>query len=380
MDFELTKEQRDIRKAAEDFAKGEFDPDLSLEYDAKAQFPASIWQKACELGFVGSHFPEQYGGADFGQVENALIAEAFCRQDSTIGMALALSDFGSGMILRHGNEEQKKKALSPTAAGEAIGTTLAFLEEGYSLAPMATTAHKNQAGYLLQGKKTFVPFAGSARYILVVCQVNPENPYAQTVFLMDRETAGIQSAGMGETLGMRMIPLDQITLAGAKIPEDAVVGGKEKGHAQLKGFLIEHRIEAGAIAVGIAQGAFDRGLEYSKKREAFGKMIVRFDAIRNKLADMYLEVEMARLITYKAAWSFDQGKIDQGMNLLAKMIPVRAARRVASDAIQIYGGAGYMKEEHVERFFRDARVLDLFIEHEQMQRNKIADYITGGSD
>ena len=142
MDFSLTTEQRDIQKAAEEFAKGEFDPDAALEYDEKQEFPSTLWKKACELGFVGIHFPEEYGGPGFGLLENALITEAFCRQDSGIGMALALSDCGSEMILRHGDENQKRQVLSFIAQGEGL-VTMAALEEGYSLAPLSTTAKVN---------------------------------------------------------------------------------------------------------------------------------------------------------------------------------------------------------------------------------------------
>jgi alkylation response protein AidB-like acyl-CoA dehydrogenase len=376
MDFHLTTEQIDIQKAASEFAKGEFDPDAALDYDLRQQFPLTIWKNACKLGFVGVHFPEEHGGQELGLLENALIVEAFCRQDSGIGMALALSDFGSEMILRNGNEDQKKRILPFIAQGEGIVTS-AFLEEGYSLAPLATTAKINEHGFIINGMKYFVTLGSIADYIIVVCQTRLDKPHAQDVILLKREIDGLEVSSMGEKVGMRMIPVDQVAFANVRVPVENIVGQEDTGYFQLQDFFNEMRIKTGAMGIGIAQGALDKALEYSKKREQFGKPIASFGAVRNKLTDMYIDIEMARLITYKAAWSFDKGQPDSRAILMSKMIASKAAYKTTYDAVQIYGGYGYMTEGHIEHFYRDAKVLDLFLEPGQIQRNMLADYITG---
>ena len=376
MDFHLTIEQRDIQKAASEFAKGEFDPDAALDYDLRQQFPLTVWKNACELGFVGVHFPEEHGGQELGLLENVLIVEAFCRQDSGIGMALALSGFGSEMIVRNGNEDQKKRILPFIAHGEGIVTS-AFLEEGYSLAPLATAAKISKGGCIVNGMKSFVTLGSMADYIIVVCQTRPDTPNAQVVILLERKIDGIEVSSMGEKVGMRMIPVDQVAFTNVRVPAENIIGQAGTGYFQLQNFLNEMRIKAGAMGIGIAQGGLDKALEYSRKREQFGKPVASFGAVRNKLADMYIDVEMARLITYKAAWSFDTGAPDDRVILMSKMIASKAAYRNAYEAVQIYGGYGYMTEGQIEHFYRDAKVLDLFLEPGQIQRNILADHITG---
>jgi len=376
MDFHLTIEQRDIQKVASEFAKGEFDPDAALDYDLRQQFPLPIWKKACELGFIGVHFPEEYGGQELGLLENVLIVEAFCRQDSGIGMALALSGFGSEMIVRNGNEDQKTRILPFVAHGEGIVTS-AFLEEGHFLAPFATTAKIDENECVINGMKSFVTLANMADYIIVVCQTRMDTPQAQTVILLKKDMDGIKVSSMGEKVGMRMVPVDQVVFADARVPVENIVGQEDTGYFQLQDYFNEMRIKTGAMGIGIAQGGLDKALEYSKKRQQFGKPIASFGAIRNKLADMYMDVEMARLITYKAAWSFDLGKPDLQAILMAKMISSQTAYKTAYNAVQVHGGYGYMAEGQIEHFYRDAKVLDLFLEPRYIQRNMLADNMLG---
>jgi alkylation response protein AidB-like acyl-CoA dehydrogenase len=375
MEFSLNKEQIAIQRAAGEFAKGEFDPDAAIRYDQDHQFPTDLWQKAGELGFIAVHIPEAYGGEGLGLLENALIAETFCRRDSGIGMALALADFGSEMIRQQGSEDQKKGTLPAIAEAKSL-STVAFLEEGYCLAPLSTTAAKENGAYLVQGGKSHVTLGGLAGTIMVACQVNPGDPKAQVILMVDRESEGVEVAGMGKKVGMRMIPSDRLFFNGVRIAEDQVVGNDQKGYAHLQDFLNEIRIEAGAMGAGIARGGLDKAMDYAKKREQFGRSIVHFDAVRNKLADMYMEAEMARLAAYQAAWAFDHGDRDLRSSLLAKAVGARAAYNVTHDALQIYGGFGYMTEGQIEHFYRDAKVLDLFLEPNRIQRGLLADDIT----
>jgi acyl-CoA dehydrogenase len=369
MDFNLSKEQADIQKAAREFAAGEFDPDRILEWDLNQEFPVSTWKKACDLGFQGVHFPEVYGGQGLELLDHALIIEAFCRQDSGVGLAMALSDFGAEMVLAQGTDKQKRQVLPFLAQGKGW-LTLAFLEEGYDLSTFQTIAHKNGKGYTIQGKKSYVTLAGMAQYVVVVSQ-------AESKDILAMDCKGIERANMGDKLGMRMIPMQSVSFHGVRVKGEELLGQEGKGASYLREFLNAARVEAGAAGIGIAQGAFDRALDYARKREQFGKAIVTFDPIKNKLANMMAQVEMARWIVYRAASSLDQKKPDDRWTLLAKMIATKAALDVANDAIQIHGGYGYMTEGQVEHFYRDAKALDLFMESGSIEKSMLADQIAG---
>ena len=376
MDFDLTKEQADIQKAAREFAAGEFDPDRILEWDRNQEFPVSTWKKACELGFQGVHFPEAYGGQGLELLDHALIIEALCRRDSGIGLAMALSDFGAEMVLAHGTDEQKKQVLPFSAQGKGW-LTLAFLEEGYDLSTFQTIAHKSGNGHRIQGKKSYVTLAGMAQHLVVACQAEFANGAGQSVFLLTRGAKGIEGQSMGEKLGMRMIPMQRVSFNGVVVTEKDLLGQEGKGSSYLDEFLNTARVEAGAAGLGIAQGAFDRALDYARKREQFGKAIVTFDPIRNKLADMLTQVEMARWIVYRAASSVDREKLEDRWSLLAKRIASKAALEVANEAIQIHGGYGYMTEGQVEHLYRDAKALDLFMESGAIEKSMLGDRIAG---
>jgi alkylation response protein AidB-like acyl-CoA dehydrogenase len=289
---------------------------------------------------------------------------------------MALSDFGAEIVLAHGTEEQKRKVLPLLAQGKGW-LTLAFLEEGYDLSTFQTIAHKNGKGYTIQGKKSYVTLAGMAQYVVVVSQAESKDPTGQSVYVLAMDCKGIERANMGDKLGMRMIPMQSVSFHGVCVKGEELLGQEGKGASYLREFLNAARVEAGAAGIGIAQGAFDRALDYARKREQFGKAIVTFDPIKNKLANMMAQVEMARWIVYRAASSLDQKKPDDRWTLLAKMIATKAALDVANDAIQIHGGYGYMTEGQVEHFYRDAKALDLFIESGSIEKSLLADQIAG---
>jgi len=378
MDFRLTKEQADIQKAAMEFASGEFDPDLALEWDRDQHFPKALWERACSLGFIGLQYPEDCGGQELGFLESVLVTEVFCRHDSGIGMALALSDFGADLVVKGGGEEQKRAVLPLLAQGKGL-LTFAVLEEGYALRPFATRAVESNSGYRITGEKFFVTLGDLSSFVIVACQDAGEDNAGQSLFLVESTEPGLRFTAMGDKLGMRMVPIARSVMDDLLVPKTALIGKPGSGRTQLVHFLHAARVKAGAMGIGVARGALDRALDYSKKRRQFGRPIASFDLIRNKLADMLVGVEMARLLVYRAAWSLDQGREDDPCLLMAKTVGARAAIRAADDAVQIHGGYGYMKEGQVERFYRDAKVLDLFLEPPQVQRNMLADYMTGRS-
>jgi alkylation response protein AidB-like acyl-CoA dehydrogenase len=377
MDFKLSYEQESIQKAAEEFAAGEFKKEVALEHERAHTFPYEIWKKACELGFVGIHFPEQYGGQGYGVLENALVVEAFCRQDSGLGIALSDADSSSEMILRYGNEAQKERYLPLITKGEAISSG-AFTEpdHGSDLTQVGTTAAKDGDKYIINGSKMFITNGPFSQFVIVLCQTNPlANPTyrGQSAILVEQGTPGFTVADVGEKMGNKMVSTGELSFSDVRVPLSNLIGQENKGFYQTMNLLDEIRIEVAAQALGIAQGAFDRALAYVKQRKQFGKRLEEFQVTRHKLADMLIKIETARLMVYKAAWSFDQGDVDPGLISIAKAYASRVAVEVADEAIQLHGGYGYMLEYEVERFYRDARVTDIYGGTREIQKNTIAD-------
>ena len=381
MEFTLNKEQESIQKAAQEFAKGEFDKEIALEHERNHTFPSEIWKKACELGFMGIHYPEKYGGQEYGVFENILVAEAFCRQDSGIGVALSLADFSSEIILRFGNDQQKEKYLIPLTKGEAISSG-GFTEpdHGSDITLMNTTAVKKGDEYIINGVKTFITNGTISDFTIVLCQTDfdAKPPYrGQSVIIVEKGTPGYSTADVGEKMGIKMTSTGELSFNDVKVPVENLVGQENKGFYHVLEFFDESRIEIAAQALGIAQGAFDRALAYCKERTQFGKKLAQFQVTQHKLADMAAKIELASLIVYKSAWNFDQGKIDPKLTSIAKMYAARTAVEVADEAIQLLGGYGYMLEYEVERFYRDAKITEIYEGTKEIQKNTIASSLLG---
>jgi len=377
----LNKEQEGIRAAAREFAQGEFDKEIALEHEKTHTFPKSLWSKACSLGFLGIHFPEQYGGQEYGILENALVVEEFCRQDSSLGIAISLADFASEIILRFGTEDQKKKYLIPIAKGEAISSG-GFTEpdHGSDITMMDTTAVKKGDEYIINGVKTFITNGTISNFVLLLCQTNPEakpSYRGQSVILVDRDTPGFTSTDVGEKMGIRMTSTGELSFNDVRVPISNLVGEENRGFYQVLEFFDESRIEIAAQALGIAQGSFDRAMAYTKQRSQFGKKLAEFQVTQHKLADMITKIETARLIVYKAAWNYDQGRIDPKLTSMAKMYAGRVAVEVADEAIQLHGGYGYMLEYEVERFYRDAKITEIYEGTKEIQKNTISSALLG---
>ncbi len=376
MDFKLSYEQEAIQKAAEEFAKGEFEKDIALEHEKTHSFPHKILKKACELGFVGIHYPEEYGGQEYGVLENALLTEAFCRQDSGLGIALSNADSSAEMILRHGSKEQKEKYLIPVTRGEMISSG-AFTEpdHGSDITSLSTTAVKDGNEFIINGSKTFITNGPISDFVLVLCQTNLEsNPIyrGQSAIIVDKGTPGFTASDIGEKMGNKMVPTGELSFSDVRVPLSNMVGTENNGFYQAMGLFEEIRIEVAAQALGIAQGAFDRALAHVKERKQFGKRLEEFQVTRHKLADMLIKIETARLLVYKAAWNFDQGNIDPQLISMAKTYAGRTAVEVCDEALQLHGGYGYMLEYEVERFYRDARLAEIYGGTREIQKNTIA--------
>jgi len=381
MDFELTQDQKDIKNVAREFAVNEFTKERAEEYDRNEEFPFDLWKKACELGFIGVHFPEEYGGAGMGVLENILIVEEFCRADSTIGSAIILSDFSSEVVMRFGSEEQKKEVLPKVAGGEAI-TAGCYTEPeaGSDLTAIKTKAEKDGDEWVINGSKTFITNGNIADYYIVLAVTDPNaQPRYRgfSTFLVKKDTPGLKTTKIGGKLGIRASPTAEVVFKDVRVDDSAIIGQLNRGFYQVLEFFDESRIEIAAQALGIAQGAFDRLVNYVKQRKQFGQPIGAFQALQHRIADLKTQLEAARLLIYKAAWNYDQGRIDPGLTSMAKYYAGKLAVKICDEAVQMHGGYGYIAEYEVERFFRDAKITEIYEGTKEVQLNTIARDILG---
>ncbi|MFZ5564148.1 MAG: acyl-CoA dehydrogenase family protein [Thermodesulfobacteriota bacterium] len=381
MDFTLTKSQKEIQKAVRDFVKGEFDKDMGLDLEKERKYPADVLAAACDLGFVGIHFPEKYAGADLGLFENCLIAEELCRKDSTLGLAVMLAGYGAECVLRFGTDAQKEKYL-PSVAGGKTFSAAAFLEagQGFDLRTVQTTARKEGNGWVIDGKKSLVLNGGAAGFYIVLCRTDDAAPAPDrrmSMFVVDAGLPGISCRDVGRRMSCNMLAAADMIFDKVKVGADALLGKEGAGFTQVNACFNELRVVLAALAVGIAQGAYEKALDYIRQREQFGKKIAEFHITWHKVADMAARIEAARTFAYRAAWTFDQGKPDAGLAAMAKMTAAKTAVAVAYEAIQLYGGYGFMTEYEVEHFYRDAKFIDLFCGPVGVLRDVIAETILG---
>ena len=382
MEFELSKEQLDIQKAVRDFVKGEFKKDVIQELVETHTYPEKIWKKAADLGFVGIHFPEAYSGMGLGCLENILVAEELCRGDSSVGTCLILADFASEILLRSDNEKLKAKWLPRIAEGEILSCG-AFTEpdHGSDITSVNTTAMREGDQWIINGSKIFITNGGPlAGCYSVLCQADPESKPSYrglSVILVEADRPGLSTTDVGHKMGMSLSYTAEVNFKDVQVPVSNLIGQENRGFYQVLEFFDESRILVAAQALGTAQGAFDRALAYVKQREQFGKKIAQFQVTQHKLADMATKIETARLLTYKAAWNFDQGRIDPMLTSMAKMYAAKSAVEVCDEAIQLLGGYGYMQEYEVERFYRDAKITEIWEGTKEIQKNTIANYLVG---
>ena len=382
MDFELSKEQKGIQKAVQEFVKGEFKKDIILELEEKHEYPTKIWKKAADLGFIGIHFPEKYSGQGLNVIENILVAEELCRGDSTVGACLLLADFASEIVLHFGSDEQKAKWLPKVAEGEILsGGAFTEPDHGSDITSVNTTAVKDGDEWVINGSKIFITNGGPlCGFYSVLCQTDPDaNPSYRglSTILVEGDAPGVTATDVGAKMGIRMMDTAEVNFKDVRVPLSNLIGEENKGFYQVLEFFDESRILIAAQGLGTAQGAYDRALAYVKQREQFGRKIAQFQITQHKLADMATKIETARLLVYKAAWNFDQGRIDPKLTSMAKMYAARAAVEVCDEAIQLMGGYGYMLEYEVERFYRDAKICELYEGTKEIQKNTIASALLG---
>ena len=247
---------------------------------------------------------------------------------------------------------------------------------------MATTAILGDGGFVINGTKTFITNGTIAKFAIVLCQTDPnaKPPYrGQSTILVETGREGFDISDVGEKMGIKMSPTTEMSFNNVKVPKENLIGELHRGFYNVLEFFDESRVLVGAQGLGIAQGAFDRALDYSKKRTQFGKKLVDFQITQHKLADMATKIEVARLLVYKAGWNFDHKGIDPKLTSMAKMFAARVAVEVADEAIQMLGGYGYITEYEVERFYRDAKITEIYEGTREIQKNTIASYLVGKS-
>ena len=380
MDFQMTKEQKDIRQAARDFAEKEI-REIAHEFDQKEEFPRELWKKACGLGFVGVFLDEAYQGPGLGYLEAALIMEEFWRVDPGCGCVL-LAAFGTELIQNFGTEEQKKKYIPPVPQGKAImGAAITEPDAGSDIFGVATSAVKEGDAYVINGTKMFITNGSIADYLAVYCLTNPEakSRYDRySFFIVEKDRPGFQANKLHGKLGIRASDTAEIVLSNVKVPKENLIGGKEgKGFAQVMDLFNINRVLAASQGVGVAQGALDQAIAHVKKRRAFGQPIGKFQAIQVKLAEMATMVEASRLLTYQAAWLMDRGTKDPRLIAMAKWISGETGVRVTDDALQLHGGYGYINEYPIERFYRDAKIVEIYEGTKEMEKMTIAHQLLG---
>ena len=380
MDFELTGRQKQIRLAAREFAEGEF-PGVAREYDRREEFPRGLWKKACELGFIGLFIKKEYGGLGLGFLEFAMVMEEFWRVDPGCGNIL-LTGFGSELIQLYGTEEQKRKYLPPIPRGEAImGCAITEPDAGSDITSILTLARREGNHYVVNGSKQFITNGSIANYLAVFCQVDPEATSRLKKFgilIVEADRPGFRANKLTGKLGIRASDTAEIRLSDVKVPTENLIGGKQgEGFPQIMQLFNINRVIAASQGVGVAQGALDKAVRYVKQRKQFGQPLSAFQAIQFKIAEMAAWIEAARALTYQAGWMLDAGKVNPKTISIAKYLAGEVGVKVANEAVQLHGGYGYMADYDVERFYRDAKIVEIYEGTKEIEKNTIAREILG---
>ncbi len=374
MDFSYSDEQRQLRKTVREFAEAEIRPHVR-EWDEKSEFPEAVIRKCGEMGLMGSIFPEEYGGAGYGYVEYASLVEELSRVDPSVGLIVAAhTSLCSNHLYLAGSEELKRKYLPKLASGEWLGSwSLTEPESGSDAGGTRATAVRDGDGWVINGTKTFTTNAHYAQACMILAVTDrSKSQHGISAFLIEAGTPGLKPGKKEDKLGMRASDTGDMLLTDCRVPDSALVGDAGEGFVDALRVLDGGRISIAALSVGIAQGAFDAALKYSKQRKQFGRFISEFQAIQFKLADMATEIDAARLLVNRAAWRKDQGLNVNQESAMAKLYASEIAVRVCNEAVQIHGGYGFTKDYPVEKFYRDVKLMTIGEGTSEIQKLVIA--------
>ena len=374
MDFELNEDQQQIKRTIREFAEAELKPHV-LEWDEAAHFPVELRPKFAELGIMGVLFPEEYGGAGMGYVEYATIIEELSRVDPSIGLAIAAhNSLGAGHIFIAASEAQKQKYLAPLARGDSFAAWgLTEPSSGSDASSMRTTAVRRGSSWALNGSKNFITNATFAETTVVLAITDrAAGSHGISAFIVERGTTGFSVAKKENKVGMRASDTAALIFDDCTLPDANLIGEPGQGFIQAMKVLDGGRISIAALAVGIAQGAFEAAVKYAKERHQFGRSIAEFQAIQFKLADMATQIDAARLLTYRAAAMKNAGKPTTKESSMAKLYASEVAVRVSEESVQIHGGYGYIKDYPAEKFWRDSKLCTIGEGTSEIQRTVIA--------
>lgn len=375
MDFTLTKEQEMIQKMVRDFAREVIQP-RAIEIDTKAEFPLDIFQQMGDLGLLGIPFPEEYGGSAGDTISYALAVSEIGKVCGSTGLSYAAAvSLGASPIHAFGTEEQKETFLTPLAEGKTLGAFgLTEPNAGSDAGGTKTTAVDEGDSYVINGEKCFITNASFANTIIItaVTGKNEKGRNVISAFIVPTNAPGMSIVSNYDKMGVRGSDTAEVVLTNVRVPKENLLGDPKRGFKQFLSTLDGGRISIASLGLGIAEASLERALKYAKERTQFGNPIAKFQGIQFKLADMAMEVELARNMIFKAAWLKDNNKPFTKEAAYAKLFATETAVRSANEAIQIHGGYGYMREYEVERFLRDAKLLEIGEGTSEIQRMVIA--------
>ncbi len=371
MDFELDEGHAFLKQTVRDFAEREISP-IADAIDRDEKFPAELFERLAQLGYAGVGIPQQYQGPFSDYLSVAIMGEELSRVSASVPVALfPHAILCAHNIFRYGTEAQKERYLPDLATGKKWGAmALTEVSAGSDALSLRTRAEKSGNEYLLNGSKTFITNVPFADVYLVYAKTAPEKrPDSISAFIVEKGFDGFSTGKNFEKMGLRGSPTGEIFLDSCRVPSENLLWGEEgKGFKHLMEGLDVERVSWSSIALGLAQASFESALGYSREREQFGKPIIDFQMIQRMIAEMAVNVEAARLLVYKAADLLDKGERARIEASSAKLFSTETAVKVSGDALQIYGGAGYIKDYPVERYFRDAKILTVAAGSSEVQR------------
>lgn len=377
MNFELTEEQKMVRETIRDFAEAEIKPGV-MERDEKAEYPTEVIKKLAELGFMGMQVPEAYGGTEMDALSYAITLEEVARVDASTCVIMSVNNsLFSNPILKFGSEHLKQKYLPLTSSGEKLGAySLSEPQSGSDAKAMLTTATRDGDSYILNGVKNWVTNGISSDFVIVFAKTDRDAGHKGiSAFIVEKGLEGFTTGKKEDKLGIRGSDTCELIFDNCRIPAENLIGEEGQGFKIALATLDVGRIGIASQALGIAQGALERSIKYAKEREQFGKPIGMFQGIGFKLADMATRIDASRLLVYRAAWLKDKGLEIGEKASMAKVFAADTAMYVTTEAVQIHGGYGFIREFEVERMMRDAKITQIYEGTNEIQRLVISRHL-----
>ena len=374
MEFDYTPEQEQLQRTVREFAQMEIAPHVQ-EWDEHQTFPADVIRKLGSLGLLGTIFPEELGGAGMGYIEYAIVIEELSRVDGSVGIIVAAhTSLCANHIFKMGTAEQQREYVPKLASGEWLGCwSLTEPEAGSDAAGTRTTAVLQDGCWVLNGSKTFTTNAHQADVCVAMASTERAmGHHGISAFIVRKDTPGFRPGRKENKLGLRASDTGEVIFTDCRLPAGQLLGKRGQGFVDSLKILDGGRVSIAALGVGMAQGAYEAALRYSKQRKQFGRPISEFQSMQNKLADMATEIDAARLLTYRAGWLLDQGRRNTREASMAKLFSSEVAVRVANEAVQIHGGYGFIKDYPVEKFYRDVKLCTIGEGTSEIQRLVIA--------